>query len=434
MMAIAMFPVAPVHAMTESDAVEWAKSQVGTMIGDGQCTRLSEAYAWQFFGFGLNESPKDYPTLDVRDGWELIRYNSGFVPSPGDIAIWEPGSGSWGWVGDTGHTAVILSATGSEIISVDQNSGAGGRGSAAEIVTHSYNSFWGVLRPPFDGKEGHQVPRPNAGITAGDTVINSGESANLTIEFSGIGPWTLVYMEDNAERTQDFYEHEGVLTVYPDKTTVYSLISVTDSSYYNFTEFLDGKVTVTLLRLEDASAWARAGITSAITKGFVPSDIQSHYTNEITRAEFCRMAVKWVEHAVGKNIEAVLSEKGLSREPDAFADTNDPDILAAYALGITNGTGLGVFSPNAQFTREQAAAMITNTCRAIGANADNAPASGFADIEKASSWAASGIDFVRVNGIMQGTGDNNFSPKANYTREQGIITFNNIDIENLPIQ
>ena len=163
-------------------------------------------------------------------------------------------------------------------------------------------------------------------------------------------------------------------------------------------------------------------------KGFVPADIQSNYTNVITRQEFCRMAVKWVEYATGKSIDAVLSERGLSRDPNAFSDTNDPDILAAFALGITSGTGGGRFTPDGQFSREQAATMIMNTCKVVGANVLNPPTSNFTDLNVASSWAVDGINFVRANGIMQGTVTDppTFSPKTNYTREQSIITFNNI--------
>ena len=186
--------------------------------------------------------------------------------------------------------------------------------------------------------------------------------------------------------------------------------------------------------LEGASPWAYDGITAALGKGFIPGEILGRYTDVISRAEFCRMAVRWVEYATGKNIDALLAEKGLSRNPGAFTDTNDPDIQAAFALGITNGTGVGIFSPEGQFTREQAATMVMNTCKAIGANVDDPPASGFNDIDAASDWAVNGISFVRANGIMQGTNLDPplFSPQAFYTREQSIITFNNIDHRALP--
>ena len=180
--------------------------------------------------------------------------------------------------------------------------------------------------------------------------------------------------------------------------------------------------------LDSASTWAKDGITAATGKGFVPADIQGSYTNTITRAEFCRLAVKWVEYATNKKIDTVLAEKGLSRNPGAFTDTSDPDILAAYALGITSGSGGGQFNPNGQFNREQAAGMIMNVYKAIGIEVSGIPASGFADIGTASSWAIPGINFVKAFGIMGGTGNNNFSPKLEYTREQSILTFNNIKL------
>jgi uncharacterized protein YkwD len=184
--------------------------------------------------------------------------------------------------------------------------------------------------------------------------------------------------------------------------------------------------------LNSASVWAYDGIVRAIQKGFVPTDLQGGYQNVITREEFCRMAVKWVEYALGKNIDTILAERNLSRNPNAFSDTRDLDILAAFALGITSGTGNNKFTPRGQFNRQQAATMIMNTCRVIGADTGNPPASGFADLNTASDWAVNGINYVHANGIMVGTGGNNFSPLAPFTREQSIVTFNNIIPELLP--
>ena len=189
----------------------------------------------------------------------------------------------------------------------------------------------------------------------------------------------------------------------------------------------------TAQNLTTASPWAQAHITAAIGRGFIPADIQNNYTNTITRAEFCRMAVKWVEYALGKDIDAILTEKGLSRKLNAFTDTNDPDILAAYALGITSGRGGGLFDPNGQFSREQAATMIMNTCGAIGAYTKYPLRAWFVDLETASSWAMNGIHFARANGIMQGMGNDIFNPKGVYTREQSIVTFNNIKPDELPV-
>jgi hypothetical protein len=143
------------------------------------------------------------------------------------------------------------------------------------------------------------------------------------------------------------------------------------------------------------------------------------------------MAVKWVEYATGKSIDAVLAEQGKSRDPNAFIDTSDSYILAAFALNIVSGAGGGTFNPNGQFSREQAAVMIMNACRAIGANTENPPASGFADIGSAASWAHNGINFAQANDIMSGSGGN-FNPSGIYTRQESIVTFNNIKHDELP--
>jgi hypothetical protein len=180
--------------------------------------------------------------------------------------------------------------------------------------------------------------------------------------------------------------------------------------------------------LDNASTWAHDGITEAVAKGFVPADLQSNYTNVITRQEFCRMAVRWLEYATRQTIDAVLSERGLSRNSNAFADTNDPDILAAFALGITAGVGNNRFNPGGQFNREQAATMIMRTVRIVTLDTSTPPVSDFVDLDTASEWAREGINYVRANGIMQGVGGNRFDPLALYTREQSIITFNRISV------
>jgi hypothetical protein len=175
--------------------------------------------------------------------------------------------------------------------------------------------------------------------------------------------------------------------------------------------------------ISTASGWARDNIESAISKGFVPLALQNVYTSFINRAEFCRMAVRYVEYATGKSIDEVMAERGVSRDPNAFADTGDPDILAAFALGITSGMGEGRFAPNNRFSREQAARMLMNMADVLGMDIENPPPSGFDDKDAAAAWAVSAIDFCRANGIMDGVGGNRFNPKAPFTRQQSIITF-----------
>ena len=62
--------------------------------------------------------------------------------------------------------------------------------------------------------------------------------------------------------------------------------------------------------------------------------------------------------------------------------------------------------------------MLINVCKVLGMDVKNAPQSGFADMDKAADWAVDGINFCYASGIMQGTGNNNFSPRATYSRQQ----------------
>jgi len=179
--------------------------------------------------------------------------------------------------------------------------------------------------------------------------------------------------------------------------------------------------------IDTADAWVRDSITEAYNKGFIPEELQNNYQSVISRAEFCRMAVKWVKYITGKDIDAILAERDLSRNSEAFSDTNDSDILAAFALGITNGVGDNRFDPDGEFTREQAATMIMNTCKAIGADISDSHPSGFLDMDSVSSWAVDGVKIVFANGIMQGKGGNNFSPKGTFTIQESIVTLNNIN-------
>ena len=184
--------------------------------------------------------------------------------------------------------------------------------------------------------------------------------------------------------------------------------------------------------LHTADEWARMEISSAVAKGIVPLEMQEKYKDIITRREFCWLAISYVEYAMGKPIDAVITELGLTVDADAFQDTKDELILAAFTLGITNGTTAptdfspGVFSPDSSFTREEAAVMIMRACRIADVGRDDSSDQGFADISVASAWAKDGINFCRANGIMGGTGNSNFSPKNLYTRQESIVTFNRI--------
>lgn len=160
------------------------------------------------------------------------------------------------------------------------------------------------------------------------------------------------------------------------------------------------------------SRWAAEQVNAAISAGLVPQSLQAKYTQTTTRAEFCALAVALYENAKGE----ITARK-------AFADTKDVNVGKMAAIGVVNGIDAEgtTFSPDTQLTREQAATMLSRLADAMGGPlAKQAPA--YADTGSFSPWASEAIGQAQAAGIMSGTGNNMFSPKAPYTREQSIVT------------
>jgi len=110
---------------------------------------------------------------------------------------------------------------------------------------------------------------------------------------------------------------------------------------------------------------------------------------------------------------------GISDGDATFEDTDEHwarGYIAAMAdLGIVGGVGDGLFAPDAPITREQIAAILDRTFRDGGeVNVENL----FADDAEISDWARESVYATRDAGIMQGTADGNFNPRAGATRAE----------------
>ena len=153
------------------------------------------------------------------------------------------------------------------------------------------------------------------------------------------------------------------------------------------------------------------------------------------------MAVMWLEYVTDTPIAEKVALAGIpERMGHSFSDTANPYIMAAYRLGIIDGTvaptdsAPGTFNPNGLLNRQQAAVIIMNVTRLISDPVDIALVSDFADMDLAAAWAHPGINFVYATGIMSGVGNNRFNPLGYYTREMGIVTFDNIDCTGLMLR
>ena len=137
---------AATNGITQEQAVEWAKAQASKPKDyDGaygvQCVDLAVAY-YKYLG---EKSPggngRDYATNKLPSGWTRIKNSYGFVPNPGDIAVWTK-TGS-----EYGHVAIVLYA---DLSTLTVSEFLGSNGTArTHTYSYSYGTFYGVIRPDF---------------------------------------------------------------------------------------------------------------------------------------------------------------------------------------------------------------------------------------------------------------------------------------------
>ena len=173
------------------------------------------------------------------------------------------------------------------------------------------------------------------------------------------------------------------------------------------------------------SAWAEIELQKADQMDLIPDTLNAQdFTKSVNRAEFAAIAVKLYENLSGGKADAATL--------NPFTDTDDEEVLKAYNLGLTAGTAADKFSPDNLLTREQAATMLIRVLKAayipgwiLAEDNDYTlnyeKAADFADDSLISDWAEASVYFASANGIIFGTGENNFSPKGNASRQEAII-------------
>lgn len=165
---------------------------------------------------------------------------------------------------------------------------------------------------------------------------------------------------------------------------------------------------------QNASSWAKPELQAANDAELIPDIlIGADMTKPITREEFCELALKLYEKTTGKTAQPV--------SPNPFKDTTNPQILKAFALGITKGTGDGTtFTPGKTITRQECATMLFRTIKAINPDGDYSIAGvpDFPDQKNIDSWAVEATKYMSKMGIIKGDTQGNFMPKATTTAQE----------------
>lgn len=186
----------------------------------------------------------------------------------------------------------------------------------------------------------------------------------------------------------------------------------------------DGKQGFISNPLDVPDNWAIDQVQSAIKLNLVPAYMQYGYKDNISRRDFASLITALIEVKTGKDIDTVLSEKKLDMKNSSFIDVNEKEteVVAANKLGIVYGVGGGIFNPNGEITRQEAAVMLSRTAEVLGMNISKTSTKYYSDKSKIKDWAKEGVDFVSSSNIMTGIDDRHFDPIGKYTRQQAYIT------------
>ena len=173
---------------------------------------------------------------------------------------------------------------------------------------------------------------------------------------------------------------------------------------------------------DTASSWASADISAAVSAGIVPDALQNGYQKNITRKEFCQIIDAMLQQELS-DYSGALYATGVSYDAARAALTDTWDGAVINCYRFGIVDGVG----NNRFSpndslTREQAAKILMGAAKTIGLSGSASAVSWADASQISSWAVEGINYVVGAGIMNGTGENRFGPQGMFTREQAIVT------------
>ena len=173
-------------------------------------------------------------------------------------------------------------------------------------------------------------------------------------------------------------------------------------------------VTYKAISFSDANGWAADYVAYLAARGIVSGTGNGKFTPDraVTRAEFVAMLARLSGDALPKNSSMPFSDVA----KDAWYA---PYVAWAAEKNYVNGTTETTFSPGAQITREQMAAIIARFAETEGyALGRSGTAASFTDGDKISRYAKDAVDILSKAGILSGRGGGVFAPHDSTTRAE----------------
>lgn len=162
----------------------------------------------------------------------------------------------------------------------------------------------------------------------------------------------------------------------------------------------------------NSSAWSMEELSAAGKNGLIPPSVKADMKKEISREEFTEVIVRLYEKTERVHLVAGKSP---------FKDTKNESVVIASRLGLVYGVGNGKFAPNAKITREEMATILARFLKSVNVEVSHAGGNTFADHDKISKYARESVYELQAMGLMSGYENNQFRPKTNASREQGVV-------------
>lgn len=167
------------------------------------------------------------------------------------------------------------------------------------------------------------------------------------------------------------------------------------------------------------SEWAQSDVNLALNDNILDTAmLGGDYTKNISRLQFCSVAVKLAEELTGKSITPAAA--------NTFTDTSDTYVLKAYAAGITSGVTATEFDPSGTLTRQQMATFLYRTLRYVEKNSDysytdyTSKLANYTDSWSIHDWAEEAMAFMNALDLIKGTSDTAIDPDGTCTIEQAV--------------
>ncbi len=272
-----------------------------------------------------------------------------------------------------------------------------------------------VVTPEYDGAEnfsdGLAKVRKGGWETGKYGLIDKTGKIVVPLEYDNIGSFSdgLARVEKNGK--YGFIDKTGKVVVTPEYDSVGY---VSDGLCYVVKDYVYGVfVNPYYVPFKDASSWALEELGKAQDVGLTEPTEGMSYDKPINREKFAEVCVKLYEALTGTEVPAATE--------DPFNDTDNPEVLKAYALGIINGTSADTFSPNKELNRQTAATMLKRTVDKAGVTLPSGTPVSFSDEGEISGWAKADVAAMASVDVIRGVGEGRFAPLKVATVQESII-------------